>query len=352
MPQSRSQSSNQQSAWRGPPEAATQALLVLYLAGVCARGYGFYNQTLKATPQLWMDVVRGTANAPEQYRVGVARAAFWMTQHTFPGLRLSQVFGVFDLVGSVAGVLALYAVLRGSATYRQASSALRWFGSACFAALTFYFVDWSGWYQKATTFPTVFFVAMMVWLWSPRGSERLPRWLNAVALLALVILQSFVRADIALVFCLGVLLGSALRRSELSLPRGAAMAVSAAGVVLAAGVQLYLVQVAYPNASYAGVPVFMLRHDWWRLPMWAGCLIFLAPVLWTMVQAARRRDARWQREPLEGAGAAMLLAGAGYAVLWIALGRLDEARIFLPMALAIVPTTVELAMRGVRESQP
>jgi hypothetical protein len=34
--------------------------------------------------------------------------------------------------------------------------------------------------------------------------------------------------------------------------------------------------------------------------------------------------------------------------VWIVLGRLDEVRIFIPMAMASVPLTVELAMGWVK----
>ena len=44
------------------------------------------------------------------------------------------------------------------------------------------------------------------------------------------------------------------------------------------------------------------------------------------------------------AGAAMLAGAAIYAVLWVTIGKIDEVRIFLPLALGLAPLTAEMAM--------
>jgi hypothetical protein len=332
------------------PETLTRWLLGLFLVGICSRGYGYYNQMLIHSPQLWVDVLHGTASAPDQYRVGVVKAAYWVTQHTGWGgeaLRLSQVFGIFDLVGSIVAAMLLYRLLEISKIYRQSETAMRWFASAAFVALTIYAVDWTNWYQKVGTLPTAGMVAMMVWLWSSNGeTTAAQRGLRAAGILLLVALQSTVRADIALMLCLGVLAVSVLGIGDrLALPRGAAIATSLFGLLVAGGMQFYLMKVRYPHASYGGVPAFMLPHDVLRPTEWAATLIYLAPLLWTIVAAVRRRSVG------EGMGAALLVSAVGYAVLWICLGRLDEVRIFLPMALATVPLTVEMAMLRVAEAQ-
>ena len=326
------------------PQRTSQVLLLLFLAGICSRGYGYYNQTLKDAPQTWMDVVHGTAAAPEQYRVGVVMAAWWTTQHLHwgqSGLRLSQVFGMLDLLGSALAVLLLYSLLTRTVVFRRASGAMQWFGSAAFVALTLYLVDWTNWYQKVSTLPTAGLVAAILWLWTPRR-ESAPsaseQALLAAAFFALAGAQSFVRADVAMLVCAGIFVAALLHLGQLALPRGTALAVSALAALGVAAVQLYLMRVRYPQASYQGVPVVMLTHDWRRLTNWASALIFLAPLLWTLAQAVRRRYAG------AGAGAAMLLAALGYAAVWLVLGRIEEVRIFLPMALAVTPVTVEMAM--------
>jgi hypothetical protein len=325
------------------PQSTTRALLILFLAGICSRCYGYYNQQWKADPSLWTSVLGGTSAAPEQYRVGVVTAANWMT-HIVP-MRLSQAFGVLDLLGSVVAALLLYWLLERSRTFREASLASQWFGSAAFLALTIYYVDWTNWYQKVETLPTAGLIAVMLWIWTP-GRDARPsgarQALLAAGFFLIAMAQASVRADVALLVCVGIFIASVLRLGNLSLPRYAAIATSLFAAVAVAGVQLYFMRVRYPHADYGVVPVFMLEHDFNKVFMWASCLIFLAPFLWTAIQAGRRRFAG------EGAGAAFLLAGLGYLGLWLVLGRLDEVRIFIPMALVNLPVTIELAMRKVQ----
>ncbi len=324
------------------PGRMARLALALFLLGLCSRAYGDYNQALKSGFSGWMDVVQGRANAPEQYRVGVVMTADWMQRHLH--LRMSQGFGLMDLCSSLLAVFLLVGVVERLEVYRTGSSTLRWFAMAGFVALTVYALDWAGWYQRVTTLPTVGLTAVLVWLLSPpQATDRRPGW-RVAAFLAGVGLLAFIRADIAAVLCLGTAAASHMRWSATPpMGRSGALWMGVAGALLAAGVQLYLMKVRYPHASYGGVPVFMVAYDWLR-PEWMALLIFIAPFAWTVVQALRTRYAG------EGAGAALLLAGVTYLCLWVAMGRLDEVRIFMPIALATVPLTLELAMRQIEVS--
>jgi hypothetical protein len=315
------------------PGWMARAILAMFLVGLCSRGYGNYNQELKAGGTAWMSVAAGTASAPEQYRVGVVLSALWVSQHT--GLRLSQVFGVFDLGLGLLGVLLLYRLLERGRVYREATVAMQWFGAAAFVALALYALDWTSWYARVTTLPTVGLTAAMVWFWMVRGRMLV----SAVAFLLLCAAQAFVRADVVVALCAGLLVASLMKRvPEAAMPRAVAIVVSAAGAAMAAGVQVYLIKVRYPQASYGRVPVLMLRHDWWRVTEWAALLIFTAPALWTAMQVWRRRAVAMD------AGVGVLLGALGYLLMWILVGRLDEVRIFLPMSLALLPWTVEMTM--------
>ncbi len=322
------------------PGWMARVLLAMFLVGLCSRGYGNYNQELKAGGTEWRSVAAGTASAPEQYRVGVVMSAVWVSEYT--GLRLSQVFGVFDLGLGLLGVLLLYRLLERGRVYREATVAMQWFGAAAFVALALYALDWTSWYARVTTLPTVGLTAAMVWLWRVRGRV----WVSAGAFLVVCAAQAFVRADVVAMLCVGLFVASLMRRvPEAGMSRAVALGVSAAGAAIAAGVQVYLMKVQYPQASYGRVPVLMLRHDWWRVTEWAALLIFTAPVLWTAVQVWRRRAVAVD------AGVGVLLGALGYLLLWIVVGRLDEVRIFLPMSLAVLPLTVELAMGRVGSSR-
>jgi hypothetical protein len=328
-------------ASKAGPQRLTRWLLVLFVVGLCWRGYGDYNRTLKNDPSVWTTVLQGTASAPEQYRVGVVFTADWITRHL--PLRLSAAFAILDLLGSLLAVWLLYALLERSRVYRSASLPLQWFGSAAFLALTMYFLGWNDWFWRVSTLPTVGLVALMLWLWTPQSAGRSSMVrgpLVAAAFFAVCLAQATIRADVALLVCLGVVaVGMARHDPQLALPRRAAVAVGMITAAVVSGVQLYLMRVRYPHAGYGDVPVFMLAHDYHRWADWVACVIFLAPFVWAVVQTVQQRWAG------EGADAAFLAGSLGYAALWLVLGRLEEVRIFLPFALALTPLTVELAMR-------
>jgi hypothetical protein len=328
-------------ASKNGPQRHTRCLLALFVTGLCWQGYGYYNRTLKSDPSVWTSVLQGTASAPEQYRVGVVFTANWMSQHL--PLRLSAAFTVLDLVGSLLAVWLLYGLLERSRVYRSASPPLQWFGSAAFLALIFYFLDWNDWYRRVSTLPTVGLVALMLWLWTPPSagwSSRVRAGWVALAFFVVCMAQALVRADVALLVCLGVVAVCLVRRDpRLALPRWAAMALGLTTAAAVSCVQVYLMRVRYPQASYGDVPVFMLPHDYHRWADWIAFVIFLAPFVWAVVEAARQRWAG------EGANVAFLAGALGYAVLWLVLGRLEEVRIFLPFALALTPLTIQLAIR-------
>jgi hypothetical protein len=320
------------------PKRLVQALLILFIVGICSRGHGIYTQTLKTSPETWTKVLEGSADAPEQYRTGVVMMADWMTRH-IGFLSLPSAFTLLDFVAAVGAVLLLYSLLGRGRVYREASATGQWFGSAAFVALTIYLLDWTNWYQKVETLAAAGLVAVMLWFWTRREIGLTRQASVSVSFLVVTAVLSFVRADVALMVCLGFAAGAVLRRDpEVALQRSTAIVVSLMGAALAAGIQFYLMKVRYPATSYGDTHAFMLAHDWKKLPQWVRLGVFVAPFLWTLAQVVRLREFG------RGANGALLLGATGYAVLWMCMGRLEEVRIFLPVALGIVPLTVELAM--------
>ena len=260
---------------------------------------------------------------------------------------MSRAFGVLDVLSSTLAVLLLHRVLQLSPVFRRATPALRWIGSAAFAAMILFYLNWTLWYQKVATLPTTGIVAVMLWLWTPNGRDgesTTPQWASALAFIALIIMQAFVRADVALFLCLGLFIISLTRTGDrLALSRKLARGVSLVGAVLAAGIQLYLMKILYPNATYGDVPAFMLKIDYSEPMLWFAFLIFLAPFIWTVYQVVQRRFSN------DAAGQAFMLAAIGYILIWVPLGRLDEVRIFIPMGMALIPLLAEVFMLYVQE---
>jgi hypothetical protein len=67
-------------------------------------------------------------------------------------------------------------------------------------------------------------------------------------------------------------------------------------------------------------------------------VLFMLPWAWVMTILAR---GRWVAS---SPGLAMVAGSAIYVALWLVVGRMDEVRIFLPYAVAVIPLTCACAM--------
>jgi hypothetical protein len=97
--------------------------------------------------------------------------------------------------------------------------------------------------------------------------------------------------------------------------------------------------VVYPHAGYGTTPVFELgqnlTHPLGMIPF----VLFMLPWGWLVVTLVRRRSTA------EAPSMALVTGSAIYVVMWFVLGRIEEVRIFLPYATALIPVTCACAMR-------
>ena len=119
---------------------------------------------------------------------------------------------------------------------------------------------------------------------------------------------------------------------------GVQAATSAAAVLVAGGIQFTLMHVAYPHAGYGTTRVFELRQNLAQPLGMAPFVLFLLPWGWLVTTLARRRARA------EAPGVALVAASAIYMVLWFVVGRIEEVRIFIPFAVALIPLTCACAM--------
>jgi hypothetical protein len=68
-------------------------------------------------------------------------------------------------------------------------------------------------------------------------------------------------------------------------------------------------------------------------------LLFLLPCGWTLVTQVRRRYR------VDSGLIAMLVGAVIFLGMWVSVGRIEEVRIFLPFAMALIPLTIEVAMQ-------
>ena len=322
------------------PEKITKTLLACIVFAATFLDYWSYSRQFYSEPQAFRDVLAGAAAAPNQYRVGAIWVANFLSKHGHLGLRHAMT--LLDGLSALLAVFLLYSLLRTSAFYRSAGNHLRWAGSAAFLAMVQFYLAWLIWYQRPETLPSAALVVIALWLLTPSSdaSKTRPAWATISGLLLFSAAQSLVRADVAVTVNLGVLLVclSGLGKG-FSLSRWTMAAAGLAGALLSGGIQYSLMHVVYPHASYGSTPVFQLVLNLTDHLRIFPFLIFMLPWAWTMNFFARRREA------LPGPSAALLAGSTIFLLLWCVVGKIDEVRIFLPFALALVPATVQVAMR-------
>jgi hypothetical protein len=349
----------------GPRRPLTVLLVALAFSAVFL-DYWEYSKGFHGDPDIWASTLRGAGAAPAQYRIGVLKAAEFLTLHTPFAMR--HMLALIDFAALLIAAFVLRALLARSPTWRSASPAARWFGAAAFVVLIQYSLLWLIWYQRPETLTIAALLALSLWLSTHRLPGPAGAALTALGLILLGILQGFTRADAGFAFHLGIALAALSGykpgcpmhttvpssgewaatelhpASPFALPRWPQFTASLAAAIASAAAQLYIMRVLYPHATYGSTPRFQLLLNVTDHLRAIPFILFLIPTFWVAGQIARRRFT-------PSAPQAGLLAGSAlFIVLWCILGKIDEVRIFLPFAFALTPLTVEAAMRNIAVS--
>jgi hypothetical protein len=325
------------------PKRVVSVLLAAIVLSTGYLDYWAYSQAFYKEPNIWMDVVRGTGSAPSQYRIGVVDTAYFLASHLRVGMR--HTLALLDVISGLIAVFALFLVLQRSAVYRRAGAAAQWFGAASFIVLVQFYLAWLLWYQRPETLPTTAILALALLLVARRspGSEgegAIGMAGTVLGLLLLAVAQGFVRADVAFALHLGILLVCLTKAGKgFALPRGVQAGNSLAAMLLAVGIQYYVMKRVYPQANYGDTPVLQLFLNLKSPQAYAPFLLFLLPAGWTGVMLTRRRY------QVESADLGIFTAAVIFLGMWVVVGKIAEVRIFMPFALALAPLTAELAMQ-------
>jgi hypothetical protein len=321
------------------PQKVARTLLACVLGSTIFADYWTYSKDFNVNPEIWMDVVRGTADAPQQYRVGVVRTAELLARLGHIGMR--HAFTLIDLCCASLAVYLLFALLERSQVYKAASDAVRWFGAIGFVFLLQYYFFWTTWYQKPETMASVLAVAATLGLLTIRLplAPMAETWVLSGGMIVLAVVQSLIRADVVVALHLGVLVVCRTTAgNRFALPRKTQQVTSAAAVLIAVAILIYLIRVAYPHATYGKSPVFELVLNFTDTLRLVPFALFMLPWGWTATMVVRRKMS------LDAPYLALLIGSAIYLLQWWLMGKVDEVRIFLPFALALAPLTVTCAM--------
>jgi hypothetical protein len=314
------------------PKKVVSVLLCLIVLSAGFLDYVSYSQAFHTEPGIWMDVVGGTANAPNQYRIGVIDTAYFLAQHTHLALR--YMLTVVDVIAGLVAVFALFLVLRRSAVYCEAGPAGQWFGAAGFLVLVQFYLAWLLWYQRPETLPTTAILALALLLLAVplRGGTAV------IGFLVLAGVQGFVRADVGFALHVGILLVclTPLGRG-FALPRELQVGTSVVSLLMVAGIQYWLMRRMFPLATYGSTAVFQLLLNLSSAVSWIPFVLFMGPFAWTVWMVRRYR--------VGAAGMGVLAGALIFLGMWLVVGRVKEVRIFLPFGLVLAPLAVELAMQ-------
>lgn len=297
--------------------------------------YEYFSYNLVEAPYtaFLRNLLRGNGIAPEQYRVGMPWLLLhldgWLHLHTYQSATLATTVPFFF------ALQLLYVILSRSSFVASLAQADRNIVLCLHLALLQLPCYWITVYPRPETMPAVFAVAAAAYLLSvPRPRSKAIR---ACLFFAVCIAQAFLRADIACV--LGVVaLGLSLRPVQgLAMSRKLLFMTGLVSAFGAAGVQLYLMRVVYPQAHYkTRDEPYQLISNFSHAHHYVSMVLALC--LFLYVVSLYRHFARL----LRFADHYLLVAALTYLPLWLVLGIASEVRIFVPFLIAVSPASAEL----------
>jgi len=303
------------------------ATLLMLVAAFTFLDSWTYSQNYYKYPEEFEELAAGHGLAPAQYRVGII---FVAKKLKILHLGYRHSFALIDFICAMLAGWFLLEVMFKSQAFLSANPVKRWLHVFIFLGLVSYYLSWACWYQRPETMSCALYVAASLYVLSVFDSTD-----AAPALLMLTALQAFVRADVAILFNLALAVyyvafkgggGFVAKRSVL-------VVVGIAGLVMSVGILWVLMHVVYPNATYGDTAVFQIKTNL-RPSQWIPFLLFFAPTLYTYLHIKRELD-----HEVKGAKAVLLLASTFYLISYALMGRLQEVRIFLPFAFALMPQT-------------
>lgn len=302
--------------------------------------WGIYRQKLVGAGDAWKQYLHGGIEAPWQYRIGTWVVADWMDRLFH--LKPYDTLALLDVLCLALALWVMLAVLRKSDRYKTASPGTRCLAIAGSLFLAEYYLAWGHWYQASDTVPSILFVALSLALIDGRIVSS--KSLAALLLVVLAGIQGFLRADVAVVLHAGFFLVAIFGwKTSIPLGRTRLAVTSMLAALLAGCVQLYLMLIKFPHAKYGPGGVFRLTTNV-HPGMWLTMLLALFPfwLLLGLIAAKRYRT--------DGPETMLLTASVLYLIVWATVGLLDEVRIFLPFAFALIPATVMALSKQVPET--
>ena len=304
-------------------------VLLMLVCAFTFRNYWAESESYHRDPSTILDLANGTGPAPAQYRVGIVMTAKQLVRLAHGHISYRHIFAAFDFIFALLAALLVFGVLERSQAFREAGFPSRSLRTVIALGLCTYYMWWSLWYLRPETWACVLFVAAALSLLCFARSAAVV----IAGMIALAVLQGFIRADVAIIFDAAVFVYALLRgQKSFLISRGALLAASGVSCAIALAAQWLLMHRIYPHASYGDTAVFQLPSNLHPV-LFVPCLIFIVPTVFTFLRGSTRDSVG------EGQGHALLFACVLYFAAWMLVGRLREVRIYIPFAFALIPQT-------------
>lgn len=305
-------------------------LLLLLAATFAFQDYWNYSTLFREYPQSILSLAAGHGLAPQQYRIGLVYLARFLSNLSHGHLSYRHFFAIFDFIAILLAGWCVRETLMHTRGFLAASTLSRWVRLMSLMGLAMVYFTWSYWYQRPETWTSALFVAASMFL----ISQVRTGWIVVSGLILLAMGEAFIRADVAILFHFALFVYVLFRGARgFLVSRRALLVASFFGGLLPAVILWVLMHKVFPHATYGNTPVFQLLRNLAPSEI-VPFALFIVPTVYTFL----RGDASGAVG--EGQGHTLLLASALYFVSWAILGRIEEVRIFIPFAFALMPQTV------------
>jgi hypothetical protein len=294
-------------------------------------------------PFTYQPVLAGTGCAPEQYRTAMPHLAQWLAEHLHLHSLVAGLL-VVDFINVLALAVLLYALLLRQLRFAPAQIGTT--AKALLGLLLVFYLHQTYAFARVETLPNCVFVALaLLLIGNMEGGASRVAVLSGLGLCVLGFAEGWVRADVAVVLGVALVLGALFATDIGGRVRGTLMGVGLLVAGVSGATLLYLMRVAYPAAHYCGA-VFTLGFNFGLSYNYLGLLTVIPPVVVALVVLLRRFGG------LAVADRTILIAAVLYLGVWSVLGNWSEPRIYIPFAMGLLPVACAALAQWTLRNEP
>lgn len=311
--------------------------IVLIIASYSFLSYWEYSKEFYGNPTGWNNLLQGNCTAPAQYRVGVVFVAGFISKLSHGHVAIRHGLALLDAIFLTIGLFTTFLLIGKMRFCIEASHAARCIIYLLAILLLLFYLSWTFWYHKPETIANFFSLAVAAALASGRFSIPTP-----LAVIGLILVSAYlgtIRADAGLALNLGLLLIAILPgKRVLPLGRISQILASVVGLAAVLGVESYIKYILYPHNPFSDSLIQLGENL--KSPLALFCVVFAIAPYFLTVALARKYWAQ-----LEAWECALIVASVIEFLLFFVVAKVDEVRLFIPFAMALLPTSAILLCR-------